>query len=78
MSEEVSEGASPAIVDFHGHKINTEEIPLSRFINQETGEPITDEEWDEQQRRLAEDVVPDDQIIFDDETDASQHTEEQS
>lgn len=36
----------------NGHTVPDEDVDL--FLNGETGEPISDEEWDEQKRRLAD------------------------
>lgn len=55
---------NPAIVEFNGHQINTDETPLSRFKDGETGAPITDEQWDEQKRVLEQPDVPFDEIDF--------------
>lgn len=43
-------------MQFNGHLIDPDQV--DRFVDGLTGEPITDEAWDEQQRRLRGEVPP--------------------
>ena len=56
--------SEPNIVEINGHKVDTNVHPAGRFFDGETGEPITDEQWDHQKMVLADDT-PDDQVVFD-------------
>lgn len=53
-------------VELNGHTIDTNETPLARFLDGESGQPISDEEWDEQKLRLEGDYS-NDEIEFDSE-----------
>jgi hypothetical protein len=48
----------PATVEIDGHTVDASQVDL--FFDMKTGQRVTDEEWDETQRRLAAaaDVVP--------------------
>lgn len=48
----VGEFAMPEVVDVNGHKVDAHLV--ERFFDGESGDPITDDEWDESKARLVE------------------------
>lgn len=63
------------IVELNGHKIDTNVTPLARYLDGETGQPISDEDWDEQKLRLEGDYS-NDEIEYDTEPAPAEPEEE--